>query len=40
LCIIGRRSEGRRSAQYERGSRRSKKEIFHGVVLSFGLDVF
>jgi len=30
--IIGRRSEGRRNAQYERGSRRSKKEIFHGLV--------
>jgi hypothetical protein len=29
--ITGGRSEGRRSAHYERGSRRSKKQIFHGI---------
>jgi hypothetical protein len=38
FCITGSRSEGRRSADYERGSRRSEKQIFHGIVLSFGPD--
>jgi hypothetical protein len=36
MYVIGIPSEGRRSADYERGSCRSKKQIFHGTVLSFG----
>jgi hypothetical protein len=36
MHVIGMPSEGRRSADYERGSRRSKKQIFHDTVLSFG----
>ena len=36
FCVIGRRGEGRRRADYERGSRRSKKQIFHDTVLSLG----
>jgi hypothetical protein len=36
FCVIGRRGEGRRSADYEPGSRRSKKQIFHDTVLSLG----
>jgi hypothetical protein len=36
MYVIRMPSEGRRSADYERGSRHSKKEIFHDTVLSFG----
>jgi hypothetical protein len=35
MHVIRMPSEGRRSADYERGSRRSKKQIFHDTVLSF-----
>jgi hypothetical protein len=37
MYVIRIPSEGGRSADYERGSRRSKKQIFHDAVLSFGL---
>jgi hypothetical protein len=36
MYVIRMPSEGGRSADYERGSRRSKKQIFHDTVLSFG----